>query len=231
MNSIRSSASRRRGLEVGGLVDPGVAVPAAAELLDDALHLVARDVGGALEVHVLDPVRDAGHARAPRRASRRGTSTRPTPAARCAPPGSAPSNRSRAGIPEPVVASSSHYNSQIAMAEWKDTCNLPRTAFSMKANLQTSEPETIARWDAMDLYGQIRERAQGGQALPSARRAAVRQRRHPHRHGAQQDPEGSGRQVPQHGGLRCALPAGLGLPRPAHRAEGRSRARARRSGR
>ena len=42
------------------------------------------------------------------------------------------------------------------MAEWKDTCNLPRTAFSMKANLQTAEPETVARWDAMDLYGQIR---------------------------------------------------------------------------
>ena len=39
------------------------------------------------------------------------------------------------------------------MAEWKDTCNLPRTSFSMKANLQTAEPEAIARWDAMGLYG------------------------------------------------------------------------------
>ena len=47
------------------------------------------------------------------------------------------------------------------MAEWKDTCNLPRTAFSMKANLQTTEPETIARWDAMDLYGQIRAARKG----------------------------------------------------------------------
>ncbi|MCC7125862.1 MAG: isoleucine--tRNA ligase, partial [Acidobacteria bacterium] len=47
------------------------------------------------------------------------------------------------------------------MAEWKDTCNLPRTAFSMKANLQTAEPETIARWDAMDLYGQIRAARKG----------------------------------------------------------------------
>ena len=34
----------RRGFEVGGLIDPGVAVPAAAELLDDALDLIARDV-------------------------------------------------------------------------------------------------------------------------------------------------------------------------------------------
>jgi hypothetical protein len=52
-----------RGFEVGGLVDPGVAVPGAAEPLDDALHLVTRDVARALEVHVLDPVGDAGEAR------------------------------------------------------------------------------------------------------------------------------------------------------------------------
>jgi isoleucyl-tRNA synthetase len=48
------------------------------------------------------------------------------------------------------------------MPEWKDTCNLPRTAFAMKANLSTAEPEAVARWDAMDLYGQLR-RARRGQ--------------------------------------------------------------------
>ena len=53
----------RRRLEVGGLIDPRIAVPGAAELLDDALHLVTRDVLRALEVHVLAPVRHAGHAR------------------------------------------------------------------------------------------------------------------------------------------------------------------------
>ncbi|MGE0043791.1 MAG: isoleucine--tRNA ligase, partial [Vicinamibacterales bacterium] len=47
------------------------------------------------------------------------------------------------------------------MPEWKDTCNLPRTAFSMKANLQTAEPEAVARWDEMDVYGAIR-RARAG---------------------------------------------------------------------
>ena len=47
------------------------------------------------------------------------------------------------------------------MADWKDTCNLPRTAFNMKANLQTTEPETVARWDAMDLYGKIRAARKG----------------------------------------------------------------------
>ena len=47
------------------------------------------------------------------------------------------------------------------MPEWKDTVNLPRTDFPMKANLPTSEPETLARWTAMDLYGKIRERRNG----------------------------------------------------------------------
>src|SRR6202163_176444 len=47
------------------------------------------------------------------------------------------------------------------MPEWKDTVNLPRTLFPMKANLPTSEPETLARWNAMDLYGKIRERRAG----------------------------------------------------------------------
>jgi isoleucyl-tRNA synthetase len=47
------------------------------------------------------------------------------------------------------------------MPEWKDTCNLPRTTFSMKANLQTAEPEAIARWQAMDLYGQLRRTRAG----------------------------------------------------------------------
>src|SRR5215213_3518406 len=47
------------------------------------------------------------------------------------------------------------------MAEWKDTVNLPRTDFPMKANLPTSEPETLARWQAMDLYGRIRESRRG----------------------------------------------------------------------
>ena len=43
------------------------------------------------------------------------------------------------------------------MAEWKETVNLPRTDFPMKANLPTSEPQTLARWTAMNLYGKIRE--------------------------------------------------------------------------
>src|SRR3954454_4739155 len=47
------------------------------------------------------------------------------------------------------------------MADWKETLNLPRTGFPMKANLPTTEPETLARWEAMDLYGKIRAARQG----------------------------------------------------------------------
>src|SRR5467141_4059582 len=47
------------------------------------------------------------------------------------------------------------------MPEWKDTVNLPRTDFPMKANLPASEPETLARWLAMDLYGRIRDARRG----------------------------------------------------------------------
>ena len=47
------------------------------------------------------------------------------------------------------------------MPEWKNTVNLPRTGFPMKANLQTTEPEWLARWRDMDLYGQIRQNRAG----------------------------------------------------------------------
>ncbi len=47
------------------------------------------------------------------------------------------------------------------MPEWKDTVNLPRTEFPMKANLATSEAATLAHWKAIDLYGKIRARREG----------------------------------------------------------------------
>ena len=47
------------------------------------------------------------------------------------------------------------------MADWKDTLNLPRTDFPMKANLQTAEPQALARWKEMGLYEQIRESRRG----------------------------------------------------------------------
>jgi isoleucyl-tRNA synthetase len=42
------------------------------------------------------------------------------------------------------------------MADWKNTLNLPRTDFPMKANLPTAEPQALARWAEMRLYDQVR---------------------------------------------------------------------------
>jgi isoleucyl-tRNA synthetase len=43
----------------------------------------------------------------------------------------------------------------------KQTLNLPRTNFSMKANLPQAEPKMLARWAEEDLYGQIRKSREG----------------------------------------------------------------------
>jgi isoleucyl-tRNA synthetase len=39
--------------------------------------------------------------------------------------------------------------------EYKDTLNLPRTDFAMKADLVTREPECLKKWEAANLYAQI----------------------------------------------------------------------------
>jgi isoleucyl-tRNA synthetase len=47
------------------------------------------------------------------------------------------------------------------MPDWKDTVNLPYTPFPMKANLSTTEPTAIARWESIRLYERIQERRAG----------------------------------------------------------------------
>jgi isoleucyl-tRNA synthetase len=47
------------------------------------------------------------------------------------------------------------------MPDWKDTVNLPQTAFPMKANLATTEPQVIARWEESKLYDRIQARRAG----------------------------------------------------------------------
>ena len=42
---------------------------------------------------------------------------------------------------------------------YRQTLNLPQTAFPMKANLVQNEPESIRRWAAMGLYRRLRERS------------------------------------------------------------------------
>ncbi|MFZ0790372.1 MAG: isoleucine--tRNA ligase [Chromatiaceae bacterium] len=49
------------------------------------------------------------------------------------------------------------------MADYKDTLNLPSTGFPMKANLAQREPEMLKHWEAMDLYGLIRQARAGAE--------------------------------------------------------------------
>jgi len=47
------------------------------------------------------------------------------------------------------------------MAEYKQTLNLPETAFPMRGNLPKREPDTLKRWEEMDLYRKTREARAG----------------------------------------------------------------------
>ena len=47
------------------------------------------------------------------------------------------------------------------MSDYKDTLNLPSTAFPMKASLAQREPEMLKRWQEMDLYRKICESKAG----------------------------------------------------------------------
>ena len=47
------------------------------------------------------------------------------------------------------------------MTDYKDTLNLPKTDFPMRANLAGREPAALKEWAEQDIYGQIRERFQG----------------------------------------------------------------------
>jgi len=47
------------------------------------------------------------------------------------------------------------------MADYKNTLNLPNTAFPMKGNLPQREPDMLKRWEEMDLYGMLRAACRG----------------------------------------------------------------------
>src|SRR5229473_6989454 len=48
--------------------------------------------------------------------------------------------------------------------DFKSTCNLPKTSFSMKANLPQNEPKILERWEQSRLYDRIREARKGSPA-------------------------------------------------------------------
>ena len=48
--------------------------------------------------------------------------------------------------------------------DYKDTLNLPNTAFKMKANLPQKEPDVTRFWETMDIYSKAKEARKGKQA-------------------------------------------------------------------
>ena len=114
--------------------------------------------------------------------------------------------------------------------DYKETLNLPETAFPMKGNLATREPEILRRWEEEGLYDAILSTRQGSAAVHPSRRPSLRQRPHPHGPRRQQDPEGHRHpRATMAGSARPYVP-GLGLPRPAHRAPGGQGAERRQEG-
>ena len=107
--------------------------------------------------------------------------------------------------------------------DYSETLFLPQTDFPMRAGLPQKEPEMLERWEKAGLYGRLRAAAKGRDEIRPARRPALRQRQHPYRPRAQQDPQGRGDAQPADARLRFQLRAGLGLPRPADRMEDRGR--------
>ena len=47
------------------------------------------------------------------------------------------------------------------MTDYKNTLNLPHTAFPMKASLAQREPETLKHWEKIDLYAKLRAQNKG----------------------------------------------------------------------
>jgi len=45
--------------------------------------------------------------------------------------------------------------------DYKDTLNLPKTSFSMRANLVRKEPEQLKKWEEMDLYKYVQKNREG----------------------------------------------------------------------
>jgi isoleucyl-tRNA synthetase len=50
--------------------------------------------------------------------------------------------------------------------DYKDTLNLPETDFPMRAGLPKREPAWLERWEQMDVYGRLRDKAKDGSRKP-----------------------------------------------------------------
>ena len=76
---------------------------------------------------------------------------------------------------------------------YKNTLNLPKTAFAMKANLVQNEPASQKRWEKMGLYAQLREQRRDAEKFSFHDGPPLRQRLDPPGTPAQQGAQGPDR--------------------------------------
>ena len=62
---------------------------------------------------------------------------------------------------EPLKRTLKHLLTRVA-TNLKDTLNLPKTSFPMRANLVEREPQRLAHWDQLDLYARVQAKNAGG---------------------------------------------------------------------
>jgi riboflavin kinase/FMN adenylyltransferase len=105
------------------------------------------------------------------------------------------------------------------------TVNLPQTDFPMKADLAQREPRQLQRWAEQDIYGAHprRHRRAGRRSCCTMARRMRTARSTSGTRSTRSSRTSSSSRAPRR--LRCALCAGLGLPRPADRAAGREETR------
>ena len=59
-----------------------------------------------------------------------------------------------------VISAKKEFKSKINTMS-KENINLPKTSFSMKANLPNKEPEILKIWENLNLYKKLRESRKG----------------------------------------------------------------------
>ncbi len=103
---------------------------------------------------------------------------------------------------------------------YKETLNLPKTAFPMKADLVQARAGAARQMGGGRAVRAHPRGARGCAALCAARRAAICQWRCPHGHGAQQGAQGHRGKIAVDAGAARAVRAGVGLPWAADRVQG-----------
>ena len=114
-------------------------------------------------------------------------------------------------------------DASVTALDYSRTLYLPKTDFPMRGRSAAEGAGNSGALGARESVWRAARERQGPPQIRPPRRASLRQRQCPHRHGAQQDAEGHRRPLASDDGPGIQLRARLGLSRAADRMEGRGR--------